>query len=270
MISRLRERLTALRGKVPSSEKMNEGLGRWLAQKTFSTADRLTLYEDLAFLLDNNLKVEKAINSMIGSYGNKRPPVVYCLEDMLSALRQGRSVDQGLAPWIPRQEAAILSSGVQDGNLAAALYRAITVVQGMSDMKSALVSTLAYPMLLMATTFAMMKMVTVYFLPRLESLSSRENWTGVVVAQRHLRVLCQSCNHSQWADDPVDWVRYLVDAELDWNNTTACFGPFIALERVSRCAWRGLPAEFQCVDACSGEDGRRYRDVESLCTALVV
>lgn len=73
MISRLRERLTALRGNMPSSEKMNEGLGRWLAQKTFSTADRLTLYEDLAFLLDNNLKVEKAINSMIGSYGNKRP-----------------------------------------------------------------------------------------------------------------------------------------------------------------------------------------------------
>lgn len=180
MISRLRERLTALRDRMPSSETMNEAVGRWLAQKTFSTADRLTLYEDLAFLLDNNLKVEKAINSMIGSFGKKRPPVVYCLEDMLSALRQGRSVDQGLASWIPRQEAAILSSGVQDGNLAAALYRAITVVQGMANMKSALVSTLAYPMLLLAISFAMMKMVTVYFLPRLESLSGRDNWTGAL------------------------------------------------------------------------------------------
>ncbi|WP_426917717.1 hypothetical protein [Serratia bockelmannii] len=74
MISRLRERLTALRDRMPSSETMNEAVGRWLAQKTFSTADRLTLYEDLAFLLDNNLKVEKAINSMIGSFGKKRPP----------------------------------------------------------------------------------------------------------------------------------------------------------------------------------------------------
>lgn len=180
MILRLREYLTALRSKIPSSEKMNDGLGRWLAQKTFSTADRLTLYEDLAFLLDNNLKVEKALLAMIGSYGDKRPPIVYCLEDMFSALRQGKSVDQGLASWIPRQEAAILSAGVQDGNLAAALNRAITVVMGMSDMKSALVSTLSYPLLLLATTFAMMKMVTVYFLPRLESLSTQDNWTGAL------------------------------------------------------------------------------------------
>lgn len=178
MISRLRERLTELRAKVPSSESLNEGAGRWLAQKTFSTADRLTLYEDLAFLLDNNLKVEKALLAMIGSYNGKRPPVVYCLEDMLTALRQGKSVDQGLSAWVPRQESAILSAGVQDGNLAAALYRAITVVKGMAEMKTAVVSTLAYPSLLLGTTFVMMNMVKVYFLPRLESLAPRENWHG--------------------------------------------------------------------------------------------
>ncbi len=50
----------------------------------------------------------------------------------------------------------------------------------MANMKSALVSTLAYPMLLLAISFAMMKMVTVYFLPRLESLSGRDNWTGAL------------------------------------------------------------------------------------------
>lgn len=180
MIFRWRERLRGLRGTLPSPEKMHEGMGRWLAQKTFSTADRLTLYEDLAFLLDNNLQVEKALQAMIGSYGGKRPPVVYCLDDMLSALRQGQSIDQGLASWIPRQEAAILSAGVQDGNLAAALYRAITVVKGMSEMKTALISTLLYPVMLLGTTFAMMKMVTVYFLPRLASLSSRDHWSGAL------------------------------------------------------------------------------------------
>ncbi|PHM37615.1 type IV pilus biosynthesis protein PilR [Xenorhabdus mauleonii] len=163
-----------------SVNNINDRLGRWLAQKTFTTTDRLTLYEDLAFLLDNNLPVEKALNAMILSYGTKRPPVVFCLEDALSAISQGKSVDQGFSEWVPRQEAAILSAGAQDGNLAAALNRAITVVQGMDEMKSALMSTLAYPMLLLGTTFAMMKMVTVYFLPRLETLSSKENWGGAL------------------------------------------------------------------------------------------
>lgn len=180
MISRIRELLAILYVKAPSSDKLSASAGRWLAQKTFSTADRLTLYEDLAFLLDNNLKVEKALQSMIASYGRKRPPVVFCLEDMLTALRQGKSVDQGLSAWVPRQEAAILSAGVQDGNLAAALYRAITVVKGMSEMKTAVISILAYPGLLVGTTFAMMNMVKIYFLPRLESLAPRENWHGTL------------------------------------------------------------------------------------------
>lgn len=180
MISRLREYLVSLRAKAPSSALINEGAGRWLAQKTFSTTDRLTLYEDLAFLLDNNLKVEKALLAMMGCYNGKRPPVVYCLEDMLRALRQGKSLDQGLNAWIPQQEAAILSAGVQDGNLAAALTRAITVVNGMVEMKTAVISTLAYPSLLLGTTFAMMNMVKVYFLPHLEALAPRENWHGAL------------------------------------------------------------------------------------------
>lgn len=178
MIARLREQLTRLYARVPSSDKLNARAGRWLAQKTFSTADRLTLYEDLAFLLDNNLKVEKALQAMIASYGGKRPPAVFCLEDILAALRQGQSVDQGLSAWIPHQETAILSAGVHDGNLAAALYRAITVVKGMGEMKTAVISTLAYPGLLVSTTLAMMNMVNEYFLPRLESLAPKENWHG--------------------------------------------------------------------------------------------
>lgn len=179
-LTTLCQRMRFLPDSPRSAPALSDSLGRWLAQKTFTTTDRLALYEDLAFLLDNNLKVEKALTSMIESYGKKRPPVVFCLEDMLKALRQGQSVDQGLVAWIPRQEAAILSASVEDGDLAAALYRAITVVQGMADMKSALISTLAYPMMLLGTTFAMMKMVTVYFLPRLESLSSRDNWSGAL------------------------------------------------------------------------------------------
>lgn len=180
MMARLRENLTRLRTRAPSSDQLNAYAGRWLAQKTFSTSDRLTLYEDLAFLLDNGLKVEKALQAMIGSYGGKRSPVVFCLEDILTALRQGKSVDQGLSSWVPHQEAAILSAGVQDGNMSAALYRAITVVKGMGEMKTAVMTTMAYPTFLLGTSFAMMKMVTEYFLPRLESLAPRESWKGAL------------------------------------------------------------------------------------------
>lgn len=180
MMTRLRDYLTALQDRLPSAQHINERGGRWLAQKSFSTADRLTLYEDLAFLLDNNLKVENAVAAMINSFGGKRPPVFWCLRDILTALRQGKSVDQGLTLWIPLNEVTILHAGIQDGNLAAAFYRAISVVKGTAEMKSALISTLTYPLLLLATTFGMMKMITTYFLPRLEMIAGREKWEGAL------------------------------------------------------------------------------------------
>lgn len=180
LIDALCDRFSRFRDKLPSAQVVQEKAGRWLAQKTFSTNDRLTLYEDLAFLLDNNQKLEVALTTMIATHGRKRPPVVFCLEDAFAALRQGHSIDRGLAMWIPRQEAAILSAAVQDGNLSAALYRAIAVVRGMDEMKTALISTLTYPTMLLATTFAMMKMVSIYFLPRLTSLTPKENWSGAL------------------------------------------------------------------------------------------
>ncbi|QKJ09427.1 type II secretion system F family protein (plasmid) [Yersinia massiliensis] len=176
----LRQSLSDFRNKVPSLKILGDYVGRWLAQKTFTTTDRLTFYEDLAFLLDNDIKVEKALTVMLESVGKGNTPMAYCLKDTLIALREGKSVDEGLATWIPRQEAAILSAGSQDGNLAAALYRAITVVQGMAEMKSSIISTMAYPTLLLATTFGMMKMVSIYFLPRLSSLASKEHWSGAL------------------------------------------------------------------------------------------
>ena len=85
-LTALCQRLRFLPDPPRSAPAFSDSLGRWLAQKTFTTTDRLALYEDLAFLLDNNLKVEKALTSMIESYGKKRPPVVFCLEDMLKSV----------------------------------------------------------------------------------------------------------------------------------------------------------------------------------------
>ena len=50
-----------IRSSLKKGSSWSEGIGRWIGQKTFSTTDRMTLYEDLAFLLENNQKTEDAI-----------------------------------------------------------------------------------------------------------------------------------------------------------------------------------------------------------------
>ncbi|CNI31608.1 MULTISPECIES: type II secretion system F family protein [Yersinia] len=154
---------------------------RWLYRHTFSTRDRLSLYEDLAFLLDNNRTLEVAITNMRDSatdFGKRSSPSAVWLNDCLKALSNGQSLDVALGDWIPRQEAAIISAGVLDGHIADALRRAMTVVQGIDEMKSSIYSTLGYPLALIATVIGIMNMVSEHFIPQLAKIIPRTTWEG--------------------------------------------------------------------------------------------
>ncbi|KMV67456.1 general secretion pathway protein GspF [bacteria symbiont BFo1 of Frankliniella occidentalis] len=175
MLNRLRHRLKA---SFATGSTRSEGLGRWIGQKTFSTTDRMTLYEDLAFLLENNQKTEDAIAGLQRSRRRKNDPVLLCLNDVRHALARGRGLDVGLAGWVPSQEATILRAGRLAKDLRGALLRAIEVVKGVGEMKTTALVNLTYPLMLLAGTFYMMQMVSEHFLPRLEQLSPSESWTG--------------------------------------------------------------------------------------------
>lgn len=175
LLNRLRNRLKA---SFATGSTRSEGLGRWIGQKTFSTTDRMTLYEDLAFLLENNQKTEDAIAGLQRSRRRKNDPVLLCLNDVRHALARGRGLDVGLAGWVPSQEATILRAGRLAKDLRGALLRAIEVVKGVGEMKTTALVNLTYPLMLLAGTFYMMQMVSEHFLPRLEQLSPSESWTG--------------------------------------------------------------------------------------------
>lgn len=155
-----------------------DGLGRWVGQKTFSTNDRMTLYEDLAFLLENNQKTEDAIAGLQRTRRRKNDPVLLCLNDVRHALTRGRGLDAGLAGWVPPQETTILRAGRAAKDLRGALLRAIDVVKGIGEMKTTALVNLTYPAMLLTGTFYMMKMVHERFLPRLEQLSPADSWNG--------------------------------------------------------------------------------------------
>lgn len=176
----LRQWRARLQGALTKSSARSEGLGRWIGQKTFSTTDRMTLYEDLAFLLENNQKTEDAIAGMQRSRRRKNDPMLLCLSDVRRALTRGRGIEAGLTGWVPPQETTILRAGRAAKDLQGALHRAIFVVRGMGEMKSTTISNLSYPALLMGSTFYMMKMVYERFLPQLERMVPVESWTGAL------------------------------------------------------------------------------------------
>lgn len=173
--SKLQQRFRALK---QNGNRRSEGLGRWIGQKTFSTTDRMTLYEDLAFLLENNQKTEDAIAGLQRTRRRKNDPVLLCLNDVRHALTRGRGLDAGLTGWVPAQETTILRAGRVAKDLRGALLRAIEVVKGIGEMKTTALVNLTYPLMLLAGTYYMMQMVHERFLPRLEQLSPSAQWQG--------------------------------------------------------------------------------------------
>lgn len=172
--------LQRFRASLEKSSRRSEGLGRWIGQKTFSTTDRMTLYEDLAFLLENHQKTEDAIAGLQNTRRRKNDPVFLCLSDVRHALTRGRGLDAGLSGWVPVQETTILRAGRIAKDLRGALLRAIEVVKGVGEMKTTALVNLTYPAMLLCGTFYMMQMVHDRFLPRLAQLSPVEDWRGAL------------------------------------------------------------------------------------------
>lgn len=156
----------------------------WLGRKTFNASDRLKIYEDLSFLLDNNVKLEDAVRGIAENRreGTLRPGAsVYCLLDVAQALTRGKPLDQGLRRWIPRNEASIIQAGIQEKRLADALRRAISLVLAVRDIRSTTTERLFQPLLLFLSLIALACMMSWNFLPQLETLKPREQWQGSLV-----------------------------------------------------------------------------------------
>ncbi|EMC6869750.1 type II secretion system F family protein [Salmonella enterica] len=176
--------LTSLEPLLSRFKKGWERAEAWLGRKTFNASDRLMIYEDLAFLLDNSVKLENAVKGMAENRreGTLRPGAsVYCLQDIGLALTRGESLDQGLRRWIPRNEAAIIQSGILEKRLADALKRVTYLVCALRDIRTTVAERLTQPMILFVSLVAMACMMSWYFVPQLETLKDRELWQGSLV-----------------------------------------------------------------------------------------
>jgi len=206
---------------------------RWIYRKTFSTSDRLKLYEELGFLLGNKLRLNIALENMLTTArhgGAAAARAAVWLEDILDGIKNGQSLDRALAGWVPRGECAIISSGVQDGKMVEALERASLVVRGIDEMKSSVFSQLAYPFTLLSVVAGLLVMINDHFLPPLERMFARELWTGgmwwlgasaSLVAEQGLYLAIVSFLVLAWAiwslPNVTGKVRRVLDHMMPWS-----------------------------------------------------
>ena len=159
-------------------------LDLWYAKLSFKfdTQKRMAISAKIASLLRNNFTLMDALHriEMIESQNGKKPDEAFAIamREIQKNMEQGMSFSEATRGWVPNEETLLLMSGNMS-SLVVSLENVARVVNGVSRIKRAMVSALAYPLFLFILTLGIIVMVGVYLVPPLtEAAGSDIVWHG--------------------------------------------------------------------------------------------
>ena len=159
-------------------------LDLWWAKISYKmeTQKRMAINAKIASLLRNNFTLMDALHriEMIESQNGKKPNEAFAIamREIQKNMEQGMSFSEATRGWVPSDETMLLMSGNMS-SLVTSLENVGRVVTGISRIKSAMVSALAYPLFLLALTIGIIVMVGVYLVPPLtEAAGGNIVWQG--------------------------------------------------------------------------------------------
>ena len=152
------------------------------AKFQFGRTQRVRLYRQLERLLRNGVPLHRALEALYNRAsrdGKKKDhPEAIAIDTFNRIYKSGKSFGTALSGWVPYQEQMLIEAGELSGDLSRALKDVVEVSQGTSRIKGALVGGLAYPMVLLFTTLAMVYMFGVQIIPPFAEISPTETWEG--------------------------------------------------------------------------------------------
>ena len=148
----------------------------------FDTQKRMAISSKIVSLLKNNFTLMDALHriEMIESKNGKKPdePFAICMREIQKDMERGMSFSEATRGWVPPDETLLLMSGNMS-SLVISLENVSRVVNGVSRIKRAMTSALAYPLFLLVLTIGIIVMVGVYLVPPLtEAAGSNIVWHG--------------------------------------------------------------------------------------------
>lgn len=147
-----------------------------------NTERRMAMVRKLASLLRNNFSLMDALSRIeqIESQNGRKPDEPYAIVVRVwqKNLEMGMSFSEATRGWLPMEETLLVTSA-NVADLVVALENVETVVNGISKIKRAMRSAIAYPMFLLVLTFGIIVMVGMYLVPPLSAVAGQNVvWTG--------------------------------------------------------------------------------------------
>lgn len=197
----------------------------WLAARFATSTTRLRIYRRIEAPVSAGVNVRTAVGQLYqrSAFKSETETSAIILRYLLYSMSHGKSVSQGLEPFIPLNEQLLIKSGEDKGDLAGALSRASNLIVKMNKVNSTIQSAVAKPMLLLTVLVFMIFIVGSFVLPKIAAVFPMDRWTGGAASLATV---------AKWVNSPI--FLYSV-------------GTFIALIIVvllSRKRWSGFGRNF--------------------------
>lgn len=146
------------------------------------SSTRITFYEGFQNLVENGLGPNDALKELnkIWSNGGRKPndPLAIFTRDLMINLMDGMPLSKALARWVPYEEASLMEAGGRGARLSQACDDVVRTIEAQQQIRGAVITALAYPVLLLVPLSTLMWMVADKLIPQMAKLSDPETWSG--------------------------------------------------------------------------------------------
>jgi type II secretory pathway component PulF len=152
-----------------------------LAKFTFGAKDRLSIYQKLASFLTNGVDIDSSMEQMIAGYRhfNKNDVRAKIINEWRESIATGMTFSNALSMWAPPGEVMLIKAGEKSGDLAEAMNNACLATDAGKKMKSAIVSKMSYPAVLMVILCVMLYVFAVQAIPQLAETKNPDTWPSI-------------------------------------------------------------------------------------------
>jgi len=175
---------------------MFEDLNRRFIKLQFSGKARLRTYRKISRLLTNSVPLARALETMYAhaSHDGRKPKATEAvvISAWLRQVRNGKPLGVAIQGWVPEMDRLVIEAGEPSGDLPGAIENACFLYEGQKQIKGALYSSLAYPVVLFMMVIGFLFLFGINVIPKFETVLPRENWEGMGAQMAMLSDFVQS------------------------------------------------------------------------------
>lgn len=175
-----------------NSQELNLSFTRFQFKNDTKTRQRL--WKKLSKLLHDGIPIIPALNEIRGL---KKPtaPISVAISEWVRGMENGRKISDVIKPWVSTEESMLLMAGEQSGTLDIALTSVIKVSKAQADIRSAVVSGVAYPFFLMILAFCILYLFGYKIIPAFTKAARGDAWYGIARVMIDVSTFVQNWLH---------------------------------------------------------------------------